>query len=62
LRPPECFYIPANGEVRGERMALSEGFSLPLSDHWDEPETTFVQSPVVGFCLDDSGTVVRPYS
>jgi hypothetical protein len=43
-------------------MALSEGFSLALSDEWDQPETTFVQSPVVGFCLDDSGTVVRPYS
>jgi hypothetical protein len=24
-------------------MALSEGFSLPLSDEWDEAETSFVQ-------------------
>lgn len=60
--PSGCFDLPANGEVRGDRMALSLGFSLPLDDEWDETETTFVETPVVGFCLDDSGTVVRPYS
>jgi hypothetical protein len=60
--PSGCFDLPANGEVRDDRMALSEGFSLPLSDEWDETETTFVNTPVVGFCLDDSGAVVRPYS
>ena len=58
---PDCFRIVANGEVRGEWMALSEGFSLRLSDDWDEPETTFVGSPIRGFCLDDSGAVVQPY-
>lgn len=59
---PDCFRIVANGEIRGGRMALSEGFSLPLSDRWDETETSFVSSPVRGFCLDDFGAVVRPYS
>jgi hypothetical protein len=63
LRPSGCFILSrANGEIRGDRLALSLGFSLPLSDQWDESETTFVQSPPVGFCLDDAGTVVRPYS
>lgn len=57
--PSECFDLPANGVVRGDRMALSLGFSLELNDEWDEAETTFVETPVVGFCLDDSGTVVR---
>jgi hypothetical protein len=42
-------------------MALSDGFSLPLSEDWSETETTFVNSPPVAFCLDDSGAVVRPY-
>lgn len=60
--PSGCFDLPANGEVRGDRMALSLGFSLPLSEDWVEAETTFVESPPVGFCLDDSGAVVRPYS
>jgi hypothetical protein len=60
--PSGCFDLPGNGEVRGDRMALSLGFSLPLSDDWDETETTFVESPSVGFCLDESGAVVRPYS
>jgi hypothetical protein len=63
MRPSGCFVLSrANGEVRGDRMALSEGFSLPLSDEWTEAETSFVQSPPVGFCLDESGAVVRPYS
>jgi hypothetical protein len=62
-RPSGCFVLSrANGEVRGDRLALSLGFSLPLSDEWSEAETTFVQSPPVGFCLDDSGAVVRPYT
>ena len=60
--PSGCFYLDANGEVRGDRMALSLGFSLPLSDAWSETETTFVQSPVVGFCLDRTGAVVGTYS
>jgi len=60
--PSGCFRLSANGEVRGDRMAFSLGFSLPLSDDWDETETTFVELPPVGFCLDDSGAVVRPYS
>jgi hypothetical protein len=60
--PSGCLYLESNGVVRGDRMALSLGFSLPLDDGWDEAETTFVETPVVGFCLDDSGTVVRPYS
>ena len=58
--PSGCFDLPVNGEVRGERMALSVGFSLPLSDTWSETETRFVNSPPVGFCLDESGAVVRP--
>lgn len=60
--PSGCFYIDANGEVQGDRLALSEGFGLPLSPDWNETETRFVKSPPVGFCLDDSGAVVRPYS
>lgn len=60
--PSGCFDLAANGEVRGDRMALSLGFSLPLGDDWDEAETNFVESPPVGFCLDGSGAVVRPYS
>lgn len=60
--PSGCFDLAANGEIRGDRMALSLGFSLPLSDDWDETETTFVELPPVGFCLDESGAVVRPYS
>lgn len=60
--PSGCFDLPANGEVRGDRMALSLGFSLPLNDEWDETTETFVETPVVGFCLDAEGTVVRPYS
>jgi hypothetical protein len=60
--PSGCFYLDANGQVRSDRMALSLGFSLPLSDEWEEAETTFVQSPVVGFCLDNAGAVVGTYS
>lgn len=56
-----CFLIAANGEVRGDRLALSLGFSVPLSDRWDETETRFVESPSVGFCLDAEGRAVRPY-
>lgn len=58
----DCLYLAANGEVRGDRMALSLGFSLPLSNQWSEAETIFVETPSVGFCLDDAGAVVRPYS
>ena len=54
-----CYDVPVNGEVRGDRMALSYGFSLPLSDEWSETETEFIQSPPVGFCLDESGAVTR---
>lgn len=57
--PSGCYWIAANGEVRGQRMALSEGFSLPLSDDWAEAETVFINSPTVEFCLDASGAVVR---
>lgn len=58
--PSGCYWIAANGEVRGQRMALSDGFSLPLSDQWDESETVFINSPTVEFCVDASGAVVRP--
>lgn len=58
--PSGCYWIAANGEVRGQRMALSEGFSLPLSDEWGEAETVFINSPTVEFCVDASGAVVRP--
>ena len=60
--PSGCFEIASNGEVRGERLALSEGFSVPLSDEWNETEVRFVDSPAVGFCLDSSGEAVRTYS
>jgi hypothetical protein len=43
-------------------MAVSEGFSLPLSDDWSEAETSFEQSPPVGFCLDTPARSLRPYS
>ena len=62
LWPQGCFYLESNGEIRGDRMALSLGFTLPLSDEWDEAEAWFVEYPTIGFCLDDSGAVVRPYS
>lgn len=58
--PSGCYWIAANGEVRGQRLALSAGFSLPLSDQWDEAETVFINSPTVEFCVDASGAVVRP--
>ena len=58
--PSGCYWIAANGEVRGQRMALSEGFSLPLSDQWGEAETVFINSPTIEFCIDASGAVVRP--
>jgi hypothetical protein len=61
-RPSGCFYLNANGEVRGERMAFSYGFSLPLSDEWSEQETIFIDSPSVGFCLNENGEVDSPYS
>lgn len=60
--PSGCYRIVANGEIRGDRMALSNGFSLPLSDAWDDPDRRFVSSPVRGFCLDDEGAAMRPYS
>ena len=59
-QPSGCFRIAANGEVRGDRLALSEGFSLPLSEAWAESETSFVEDALAGFCLDESGAVVRP--
>lgn len=60
-RSPDCYFVSVNGEVRGDRLALSLGFSVPLSARWDETETRFVESPSVGFCLDEEGRAVRPY-
>lgn len=57
---PGCFDLNANGEVRDGRMALSHGFSLPLSEEWDETETEFVSTPALGFCLNAQGEVVAP--
>lgn len=56
--PSGCFPIAANGEVRGDRLVLSEGFSVALSEEWDETEARFVDSPPVGFCLNSSGEAV----
>jgi hypothetical protein len=56
-----CFELTANGEVRGDRMATSFGFSLPLSEDWSETDRSFVNLPPVGFCLDESGEVVGTY-
>lgn len=57
---PACYLLSANGEVRGERMALSTGFSLPLADPnhpmWDQGE--FVDEPMRHFCLDAAGHVL----
>ena len=58
---PDCFDLSANGVVRGERLATSYGFSLPLSAQWDETETRFIKVPAVGFCLNERGEVVSAY-
>ncbi len=55
-----CFDLSANGEVRDGRMALSHGFSLPLSEDWEETETEFLSTPARGFCLNAQGEVVSP--
>jgi hypothetical protein len=54
-----CYELPANGEVRGDRLATSLGFSVPLSDEWNETEDRFVDSPAVGFCQNDQGEAWR---
>ena len=56
-----CYEMPANGEVRGERLATSLGFSVPLSAEWTESEDVFVNSPQVGFCLNESGEATSAY-
>ena len=56
-----CYELPANGEVRGDRLATSLGFSVPLSDEWNETAHVFVDSPAVGFCLNESGQAWRAY-
>lgn len=57
---PACYQLLANGEVRGDRMALSTGFSLPLADPnhelWQQGE--FVDYPMRHFCLDEAGQVL----
>lgn len=56
-----CFQLSANGVVRGERLATSYGFSIPLSGQWNEAETRFIDVPAVGFCLNERGEVVSAY-
>jgi len=57
---PACYLLQANGEVRGDRMALSTGFSLPLADPsdntWQQGE--FIDYPMRDFCLDEAGRVL----
>ncbi|MGH2385048.1 MAG: hypothetical protein ACRDGB_08380 [Candidatus Limnocylindria bacterium] len=58
--PNGCYLITANGEIRGDRMALSLGFSLPLADDFDtegRSGRTFVDAPTNSFCLDADGQV-----
>jgi hypothetical protein len=56
---PACFRLDANGEIRGDRMALSTGFSLPLADpddeQWEQGE--FIDYPMRDFYLDEAGRV-----
>lgn len=58
---PDCYELPANGEVRGKWLATSFGFAVLLSDEWDETERRFINSPQVGFCLDEEGEAWRAY-
>lgn len=60
-RGSDCYDMPANGEVRGDRLATSLGFSVSLSTRWSEPEDVFINSPPVGFCLDESGEATSAY-
>ncbi|HEX2766000.1 MAG TPA: hypothetical protein VHR55_05150 [Candidatus Limnocylindria bacterium] len=57
---PACYRLLANGEVRGDRMALSVGFSLPIADpsdnRWQQGE--FIDYPMRDFCLDEAGRVL----
>jgi len=62
--PSGCYRVPVNGEVRDDRLALSLGFSVPLSEEWpeNETETRFVNSPPVGFCLNEAGEADGTYA
>lgn len=57
---PACYFLQANGEVRGDRLAFSTGFSLPLvdptDDQWQQGE--FIEYPMRDFCLDEVGRVL----
>jgi hypothetical protein len=57
--PSGCFRVPVNGEIRDNRLALSLGFSVALSEDWDEAGESFVEAPPVGFCLNERGEAVR---